>query len=117
MSHIWATAYLPDIIDVLLRSVLNKKIAADIIRSKPVQVAASGKIRISPRLLSADGSPSLLAEAARLKKLWNARISLDPVAGEHGQKEEKLLHQLLEHTGLLAASPTCKDSVGIGQAL
>jgi len=42
---------------------------------------------------------ALLAEAARLKKLWNAEIALIHV-GDHGEKEENFLHQLLERTGL-----------------
>lgn len=50
-------------------------------------------LAFSPRM------EALLAEAARLKKLWNAEIALIHV-GDHGKKEENLLHQLLEHTGL-----------------
>jgi nucleotide-binding universal stress UspA family protein len=50
-------------------------------------------LAFSPRM------EALLAEAARLKKLWNAEITLIHV-GDHGEKEEKLLHQLLAHTGL-----------------
>jgi len=42
---------------------------------------------------------ALLAEAVRLKKLWNAEIALIHV-GDHSEKEEKLLQQLLERTGL-----------------
>lgn len=50
-------------------------------------------LAFSPRM------EALLCEAARLKKLWNAEIALIHV-GDHGKKEENLLHELLERTGL-----------------
>lgn len=50
-------------------------------------------LAFSPRM------EALLAEASRLKKLWNAELALIHV-GNHGEKEEKLLHELLDRTGI-----------------
>jgi nucleotide-binding universal stress UspA family protein len=50
-------------------------------------------IAFSPRM------EALLAEATRLKKLWNAELLLIHV-GPHTEKEEKLLDDLLIRTGL-----------------
>jgi nucleotide-binding universal stress UspA family protein len=50
-------------------------------------------LAFSPRI------EALLAEASRLKKLWNSELVLIHV-GRHGEKEEKFLEGLLEKTGL-----------------
>jgi nucleotide-binding universal stress UspA family protein len=52
-------------------------------------------LAFSPRM------EALLAEATRLKKLWNAELVLIHV-GDHGEKEETLLDELLIKTGLKA---------------
>ncbi|MBL0742243.1 universal stress protein [Chryseolinea sp. Jin1] len=53
-------------------------------------------IAFSPRL------EALLAEAARLKKMWDAELVLIHV-GDHGPDEEARLHELLEIAGLSGA--------------
>lgn len=50
-------------------------------------------LAFSPRM------EALLAEAARLKKLWNSELVLIHV-GRQGEKEEKLLNELMTRTGL-----------------
>jgi nucleotide-binding universal stress UspA family protein len=50
-------------------------------------------LAFSPRM------EALLAEASRLKKLWNTELVLIHV-GTHGEKEKKLLEELLIKTGL-----------------
>jgi nucleotide-binding universal stress UspA family protein len=53
-------------------------------------------IAFSPRITA------LLVEAWRMKNLWNAELVLIHV-GEHGEKEEKLLHQHFAVAGINAA--------------
>lgn len=50
-------------------------------------------LAFSPRI------QALLAEAVRLKKMWNAELVLIHV-GEHGEKEKNLLHDLLVGAGI-----------------
>jgi nucleotide-binding universal stress UspA family protein len=52
-------------------------------------------LAFSPRM------EALLAEASRLKKLWNSELILIHV-GHHGEKEEKFLEELLMKIGLAA---------------
>jgi nucleotide-binding universal stress UspA family protein len=52
-------------------------------------------LAFSPRM------EALMAEALRLKKLWNSELVLIHV-GHHGEKEEKFLEGLLTKTGLAA---------------
>ncbi|HEY9046011.1 MAG TPA: universal stress protein, partial [Ohtaekwangia sp.] len=44
-------------------------------------------------------TPALLAEAARLKRMWNAELILIHV-GDHGEKERMLLAELLKEVNL-----------------